>query len=88
MRGDLGGDRNPLAASPLHEFDGSGGGGVADVNAGAGVTREQCVAGHDRFFGCSRPPGQAETRGRGALVGDRTDGQTRLFRVLSDQDAQ
>ena len=58
------------------------------VTVQAGVTREQCVAGHDRFFGCSRPPGQAETRGRGALVGDRTDGQARLFRVLGDQDAQ
>src|SRR5699024_10302795 len=64
--------------------DRTGGGQVADVDAGADMFGEEHVAGDDRLL-CDRgPAGEAEFGGDDALVHHGALGQARLLGVLGD----
>ena len=82
------GDRNPLLLSPFQDFDRPGGGGMADVDSRTGIPGEQRIARNDRLLGRTRPTRQAQPRGVGTFVRDRTGGESRFLGMLGNQDPQ
>ena len=82
VRGDLGRDVDAAGLGPADDFHGTGGGDVADVQAGPDVLGQQHVAGDDAFLGDGGPAGQAEDGGDLALVHLGAGGEAGFLRVL------